>query len=293
MEPEVKTPLARGPKVDPAVEGKRAVALAVAGFLLVIVAVAGSFGCSIGGSRGAGSKPEEPKQVKDKAPAVEQKVSRRTKSVRGLIYVWVEPGSFRMGCSAGDDECRDNEKPAHPVTLSHGFWMGETEVTQDAYQQVIGSNPSESKSERLPVESVTWKEAQGYCQAAGMRLPTEAEWEYAARGGESAPKYGDIESISWYAGNSNGTAHEGRTREPNRFGLYDMFGNVWEWVADRYGSYSDGPETDPKGPSAGQERILRGGCWGDISRVTRASFRNRVVGPGYYSSGAGLRCAGD
>jgi formylglycine-generating enzyme required for sulfatase activity len=211
----------------------------------------------------------------------------------GLTYVWIEPGTFTMGCSPGDGECHAWEKPAHQVTLTRGFWMGQTDVTQEAYQRVTGKNPSNFKGAKLPVEEVTWTDSQNYCQATGMRLPTEAEWEYAARAGSTDSRYGDIDSIAWYNANSDGKTHEVGQKQPNEWGLYDMLGNVWQWTADwSTDKYSGNNETDPKGPSSGQFRALRGGGWDFGPTVVRVSYRGRVVPGGRYND-IGVRCAGN
>jgi formylglycine-generating enzyme required for sulfatase activity/uncharacterized caspase-like protein len=207
----------------------------------------------------------------------------------GQKYVWVPPGSFNMGCSPGDSECIANEGPAHKVTISKGFWLGQTEVTQAAWQKVRGSNPSSFKGPNRPVEQVKLNEAATYCARIGGRLPTEAEWEYAARGGSAQSRYGQLEQVAWYSPISNNTTYEVARKEPNAFGLYDMLGNVWEWVADWYGEYPAGSVTDPTGPSSGTEPILRGGAWNYDSRVARASFRFRYVPVSRYVY-IGLRC---
>jgi formylglycine-generating enzyme required for sulfatase activity len=210
----------------------------------------------------------------------------------GLTYVWIPPGKFTMGCSPGDATCGDDEKPAHEVTITQGFWLGQTPVTQQAYQRVMGRNPSHFKGPRLPVESVTWDEARAYCKAVGMRLPTEAEWEYAARAGATAAHYGNPAEIAWYSFNSGSKTHEVGQKQLNGFGLYDMLGNVWEWVADWYVGYQKAAAADPTGPSRGQSRVLRGGSWGDLAMIACASYRGRGV-PSDRNSRFGFRCAGE
>jgi formylglycine-generating enzyme required for sulfatase activity len=212
----------------------------------------------------------------------------------GLTYVWISPGTFTMGCSPGDSECADDEKPAHQVTITKGFWIGQTEVTQAAYERVTRGNPSHFKGVALPVET-NGVEAGAYCKAVGMRLPTEAEWEYAARGGNPAARYGTLDTIAWYDGNSGNRTHEVGQKQANGYGLYDMLGNVWEWVADWYDPnyYASSPASDPKGPSSGQLRTLtlRGGSWFNGSRFARASIRF-WVGPGGRYDNFGVRYAG-
>jgi len=226
-----------------------------------------------------------------KAPAPgETKVNAKD----GLTYVWIPPGTFQMGCSPGDNECGADERPAHTVTITKGFWMGQTEVTQAAYQRVVGSNPSYFKGDRLPVEMVTWDDANGYCRAVGMRLPTEAEWEYAARAGSTAARYGDVAAIGWSGDRGGLQPHDVGQKQPNAWGLYDMLGNVWEWVADWYDAnyYSQSPSQRPSGPSSGQERTLRGGSWLDLARFSRVSNRLRSA-PGNRNGIVGFRCVGE
>jgi len=210
----------------------------------------------------------------------------------GLKYVWIPPGTFTMGCSPGDTECSGDEKPAHEVTITEGFWMGQTDVTQEAYQRVTGKSPSNFKGAKLPVETISWNEAQSYCGVVGMRLPTEAEWEYAARAGSTGARYGDLDRVAWHSANSGGKTHEVGQKEPNAFGLYDMLGNVWQWVADWYAEYTGGSQRDPAGPSTGQSRALRGGSWVGNPRDVRASYRDRGV-PEFRYYVIGVRCAGN
>jgi len=212
----------------------------------------------------------------------------------GLTYVWIEPGTFMMGCSPGDGECYPDEKPAHQVTITRGYWMGQTDVTQEAYQRVLAKNPSHFKGVKLPVENVSWTDSRNYCAATGMRLPTEAEWEYAARAGNPASRYGDIDSIAWYYENSGNTTHPVMQKQPNDWGLYDMLGNVWQWTADWYtDKHSGSKEMDPKGPSSGQYRVLRAESWGSYPRDVRVSGRVGVE-PGVRDVYiVGFRCAGN
>jgi formylglycine-generating enzyme required for sulfatase activity len=173
----------------------------------------------------------------------------------GLTYVWIPSGTFRMGCSPDDSECFDNERPAHTVTLTRGFWIGQTAVTQAAYSKVMDGNPSTYHGAQLPVEEVAWDNAKVYCERIKMRLPTEAEWEYAARGGAEGARYAAVEHIAWYNANAASATHVVAQKQPNAFGVYDMLGNVREWVADWYGPYAAADAADPQGPRIGRFRV--------------------------------------
>jgi formylglycine-generating enzyme required for sulfatase activity len=213
----------------------------------------------------------------------------------GLAYVWIPPGRFNMGCSQGDSECSDDEKPSHPVSISKGFWMGQTEVTQDAYQRVMGQNPSHFNGAQRPVEQVTWNQASDYCGKVALRLPTEAEWEYAARAGTGGARYGDLDKVAWYTSKSKSSVETKPVRglQPNLWGLYDMLGNVWEWVADWYGgNYEAGETTDPVGAQSGTGRIVRGGAWFYLPQCVRVSYRFRYE-PTFRYDSIGFRCAGE
>jgi formylglycine-generating enzyme required for sulfatase activity len=208
------------------------------------------------------------------APAGKTKVNAQD----GLTYIWIPPGDFTMGCSPDDASCQENEKPARRVTVSKGFWMGQTPVTQEAFQRVTGKTPSHFAGARHPVEQVDWNEATNYCRATGMRLPTEVEWEYAARAGTTGIRYGDINRISWYTTNAGSTTHDVMTKEPNAWGLFDMLGNVWQWTADQSGN--------------GSFRWLRGGSFVNDPDHVRVSMRY-LFAPDYRYYNFGFRCAGD
>ena len=211
------------------------------------------------------------------APKAEAKAgAARENSKDGLKYVWIPPGTFRMGCSRDDGDCWDDEVPAREATISRGFWMGATEVTQAAYQRVMGTNPSHFNAAQRPVDSVNGRDAREYCGRVGLRLPTEEEWEYAARAGSGDARYDELDDIAWYQGNSGGHTHEVAQKQPNLWGLYDMLGNVYEWTSSL----------------RADQRALRGGSWGNGPRSIRASFR--FWGTELLQKDiAGFRCAGD
>lgn len=182
-----------------------------------------------------------------------------------MEMVWCPRGSFLMG-SSHREEKRCDDETQHEVTLTKGFWMAKTEVTQAQWKSVMGNNPSKHKGDDLPVEVVSWEDAQVFCLKAGLQLPTEAEWEYACRAGSTGPYAGSgvLDEMGWHPENSGGKTHPVGQKKPNAWGLYDMHGNVDEWCADWYDSryYAKSPLMDPKGPVSGSERVHRGGSWG-------------------------------
>jgi formylglycine-generating enzyme required for sulfatase activity len=196
-----------------------------------------------------------------------------------LTYIWIQPGLFAMGCSPGDAACYDWEDASHEFRIGNGFWIGQTEVTQSAYAKVMGANPSLYKGPNLPVEQVSWINARRYCEAVGMRLPTEAEWEYAARGGTTGALYDTVDLIAWYDRNAQDRTHPVAEKKPNAFGLYDMLGNVWEWVENSYAA-------------DGRQRILRGGSFYNLARDLRVSNRLWAL-PETDHRNMGVRCAGN
>jgi formylglycine-generating enzyme required for sulfatase activity len=220
-------------------------------------------------------------------------------TVNGVSFTMipVEAGTFEMGATKEqEDDAYSREKPAHWVTLTKDFYMGQTEVTQELWVAVMGSNPSyftptngyEDYLQR-PVELVSWDVCQEFIAelnrltGQNFRLPTEAEWEYAARGGNLSQFYkysgsNTLDEVGWFGGNSQQTTHPVATKAPNELGLYDMSGNVREWCQDRYGSYSADPQTDPTGSDNEmiEQRVIRGGAWSDSNmRDCRVSWRQR------------------
>jgi len=221
----------------------------------------------------------------------------KTNPKDGLAYVWIPPGSFTMGCVPGDKECTENEKPAHNVTITKGFWMGQTPVTQAAYQRVMGNNPSGFHGDNRPVENVTWDQAKAYCETVGTRLPTEAEFEYAARAGTTGVRYGEIDAIAWFEKNSGKQTHDVGTKAPNAWKLYDVLGNVLQWTADWFRHYEPEDLTDPRGPPADPKKnplkALRGGGWGFQARFVRLSCRSGADPPDRHFNFVGFRCVGE
>ena len=199
--------------------------------------------------------------------------------------VYVEGGTFTMGATSEQgSDAYDKEKPAHSVTLD-GYYIGKYEVTQKLWKAVMGSNPSDFKGDNLPVENVSWDDVQEFLRklnamtGKNYRLLTEAEWEFAARGGNSSRGYkysgsNNIDDVAWYDGNSGDSPHVVGTKSPNELGIYDMSGNVWEWCQDWYGSYSSSSQRNPQGSNSGSDRVFRGGCWNDGARVCRVSHRD-------------------
>jgi formylglycine-generating enzyme required for sulfatase activity len=220
----------------------------------------------------------------------------------GIEFVQIQPGEFTLGCSPGDGDCDPGESPAHRVRITRPFQMGKYEVTQEQWKAAVGSNPSFFRGDTLPVEQVSWNDLQGFLQRLNARndgfryrLPTEAEWEYAARAGTTG-KYAGASALAdaaWYSGNSGGRTHPVGQKRPNAWGLYDMLGNVWEWCQDWYdvSYYSSSPAENPAGPSSGRQRMLRGGSWalqGPVARLGRVSSRYWLA-PGFRSSLFGFR----
>ncbi|MBR5216523.1 MAG: SUMF1/EgtB/PvdO family nonheme iron enzyme [Bacteroidales bacterium] len=227
----------------------------------------------------------------------------QTITVNGVSFtmIAVEGGTFKMGATSEQGGVAyDSEKPVHNVTLSD-YYIGETEVTQELWQAVMGTNPSYYKGNKKPVEQVLWNDCQEFIKklnqltGKSFRLPTEAEWEYAARGGNKSKGYkysgsNTIDNVAWYTSNSGSKTHDVKTKQANELGIYDMSGNVYEWCQDRYGSYSSGSQTNPTGPSSGYGRVLRGGGWSGIAVGCRVSYRFNDY-PGYGDSSSGLRLA--
>jgi formylglycine-generating enzyme required for sulfatase activity len=237
-------------------------------------------------------KKAEPASIPPQPAKVEPSTWLNPKD--GLRYVWIPPGSFTMGCSPGDSECRENEKPAHLVNIESGFWLGQTEVTNAVWRKF--SRAKSGGDENLPVTGVSWSAAKAYCSALGGRLPTEAEWEYAARGGRPELYYGPPSDIAWYAANSNETTHAVGTKKPNAFQVFDMLGNVSEWVLDRYyyKYYPDavavGAVDQPLAPNA--SAVARGGFWDADLAAIRVSHRSEMPNDEGVET-VGFRCASD
>jgi iron(II)-dependent oxidoreductase len=225
------------------------------------------------------------------------------------LYVYIKPGTFLMGCAKDDAKCEDHEKPQHEVTITQAFWMGETETQVEAYQRFADMATPKRKLPTAPIEHNKWRQtnlpmantsyedAAAFCKWVGGRLPTEAEWEYAARGGKeneivplNAENARDKANFSGKQGNDRfEQVAPVRQFDPNPFGLYDMSGNLWEFTSDYYSKtyFGESPKEDPKGPASGKERVVRGGSWfSDPTQHLRISFRNKGNGGNI----VGFRC---
>ena len=257
----------------------------------------------------------------------------RTNPKDGQRYVWIPPGSFVLGCSRGDLECDDDESPRFEAEITRGFWLGQTPVTVAAWRNYVKATGKEMPDEptyferalnpgwaigEQPVTDVDWQDAADYCEWAGLRLPNDAEWEYAARAGVTDAQYGELDAIAWYSDNSGKRKIKGQAiwkashdvfnevlkskengphavglKKPNGWGLYDVLGNVWQWTADWYepGYYRNAERRDPQGPPEGGYKTLRGGSWYIYPQGVRFSNRN-FFSPGVKNDSIGLRCAG-
>ena len=211
-----------------------------------------------------------------------------------IDMVRVEAGTFTMGATAEMKIPWDDEKPTHRVTLTNDYYIGKYEVTQALWKAVMGNNPSSFKGDNLPVEEVSWDDCQDFISKLNritgktFRLPTEAEWEYAARGGNKSRGYqysgsSNLSDVAWYKDNSGSKTHAVGTKQPNELGIYDMCGNVWEWCQDWYGKYSSSSQVNPTGATSGSSRVNRGGCLINDARDCRSSCRgnNTPGGRGY------------
>ena len=272
--------------------------------------------------------------------AAEQPVGgerQRVNAKDGQVYVWIRSGTFSMGCSQGDAECHPEEKPAHTVTISRGFWIGQTVTTVDAWKRhrkAVGAPPlptadpygrvdlNEAGGGDIPAVLMDWSQARDYCAWVGGQLPTEAQWEYAARAGDTRAHFGDLDETAWYGDNSglhridtaalmarlgddaafdkalfeNGNApRRVRLKSPNAWGLYDLFGSVSQWLADWFDRtyYARSQDHDPPGPATAEpdfpQRVIRGNSWDGPPDDTRVSRRGRIPPADRYSA-VGVRC---
>lgn len=215
----------------------------------------------------------------------------------GQTFVYIKPGSFLMGSSL-EESGRSADEPQHRVTLTKGFYLQTTEVTQGQWEMVVKKKPAyfQACGALCPVESVSWDDVQKFIDILNQRpgphryrLPTEAEWEYAARAGTTGPFSGSsVDNVAWHRDNSGDTTHPVGKKTPNAWGLYDMLGNVSEWVQDWYGDYPSGSVIDPSGPARGFYRVNRGGGW-DMPSFGCRSAQRIINSPGSISSTLGFR----
>ena len=271
------------------------------GTLAGLVLLAITAGCQ--GAGGTGGEPAAPVALGPGGEPAD--FVRQLAAATGIRLVAIPAGTFTLGSQPGETDRDRDEGPATRVTLTEGFYLGATDVTQGQYEAVMGVNPSDFKNagRDAPVEQVAWADAVAFCQkltererAAGrlpdgyvFALPTEAQWEYACRAGTTGAYAGDPAKMSWYDRTSGGVTHPVGARQSNAWGLYDMTGNVYQWCADWYGSYPGGAVTDPTGPPSGSAHVLRGGAWYYDRSYCRSAYRD--YDPGYVSNFIGFRVA--
>ena len=222
--------------------------------------------------------------------------STSTESRSGVVFVSIDGGTFTMGSPADEEGRFDDEGPQHEVAIS-AFEMGETEVTNGQYARFAKatflSRPrgwTSDGPDDEPKTGLSWGEAQAFARWIGARLPTEAEWEYAARAGSTESRYGPLDMIAWYADDSTARKHPVRQKAPNAWGLYDTLGNVWEWCSDLYAGYSASSANDPSGPAVGRNRVLRGASYLDGASSIRTTNRGSDE-PDFRTGSYGFRVA--
>jgi formylglycine-generating enzyme required for sulfatase activity len=239
----------------------------------------------------ADTPPSEP--VTAPAPPPNPIVRSKVNAADGQVYAWIPPGSFAMGCSSGDNDCAPDETPVHTARIRTGFWLARTEVTTAQYEKRM---PRAGQLERAatgahPAIGMTRVEAKEYCAKIGGRLPTEAEWEYAARAGSRERYYDTLSQIAWFEGNSDDQPHPVGQKAANAYGLYDMLGNVYEWVLDRYyNKYDDTTDEVEEPLPPNSSAVTRGGAWHSEARNLRVSNREDVPRD-YADLDTGFRCA--
>lgn len=251
-------------------------------------------------------RKEEQERLAEQKRREEEQKRKKEEEQKSIIdnlinnMVYVAGGTFKMGATSEQGrDAWDYEKPAHRVTLS-SYYIGKYEVTQAEWKAVMGSNPSYFKGDNLPVEDVSWDDCQTFIRKLNaltgrkFRLPTEAEWEFAARGGTNSRGYkysgsNTLNSVAWCGGYSGGKTHPVGQKSPNELGLYDMSGNVYEWCQDWYGGYSSSSQTNPVGSNSGSVRVRRGGSWYNDSWGCRVS--NRYYNTPSFRGILGLRLA--
>ena len=246
------------------------------------------------------SQPIVAQQPMEQTPVTNvDNISIPVKDGISIDMVRVEAGTFTMGSTAEKKDPWDNEKPTHRVTLTNDYYIGKYEVTQALWKAVMGNNPSNFKGDNLPVEKVNWKHCQKFLSKLNritgktFRLPTEAEWEYAARGGNKSRGYqysgsNNLLDVAWFTDNSGRKTHAVGTKQANELGIYDMSGNVCEWCQDWYGRYNSSSQVNPTGANSGSNRVFRGGCWSGIANGCRSSHRG-LDSPGFRDYYLGLR----
>jgi formylglycine-generating enzyme required for sulfatase activity len=215
-----------------------------------------------------------------------------------IEFVWLEPGTFAMGTPYGELGRDSDEGPVHQVKITHGFFIGKYEITQAQWRAVMNRASFQFRGdENSPAENVTWDDVQEFIKRMNSRndgyvyrLPTEAEWSYAASAGGHDHSGPTLDEMAWYGANAGGRTHPVGAKQPNAAGIYDMHGNVWEWVEDWYGKtyYRESPSTDPPGPATGEQRGMRGGGWNSVANLCRVGLRNGLA-PGLRRADLGFR----